>query len=145
MKLSELKEATKSIDLQAIGVILGGVSRKPGTVCCYQEDDNWVMRIIDDDGNVSDRRGMEEHILRKMYAVIRGRSKPSEDKRAVTGQGNMEGLLRAFNDQIEYLYTTTHPLYGVCIVGAEKMPSGQTERFFYKIQEDGSVTRLENA
>lgn len=145
MKLSELKEATKSIDLQAIGVILGGVSRKPGTVCCYQEDDNWVMRIIDDDGNVSDRRGMEEHILRKMYAVIRGRSKPSEDKRAVTGQGNMEGLLRAFNDQIEYLYTTTHPLYGVCVVGVEKMPSGQTERFFYKIQEDGSVTKLENA
>ena len=60
MKLSELKEATKSIDLQAIGVILGRVSRKPGTVCCYQEDDSWVMRIIDDDGNVSDRRGMEE-------------------------------------------------------------------------------------
>ena len=145
MKLSELKEATKSIDLQAIGVILGGVSRNPGTVCCYQENDNWVMRIIDDDGNVSDRRGMEEHILRKMYAVIRGRSKPSEDKRAVTGQGSMEGLLRAFNDQIEYLYTTTHPLYGVCVVGTEKMPSGQTERFFYKIQEDGSVTRLENA
>lgn len=145
MKLSELKEATKSIDLQAIGVILGRVSRKPGTVCCYQEDDNWVMRIIDDDGNVTDRRGMEEHILRKMYAVIRGRSKPSEDKRAVTGQGNMEGLLRAFNDQIEYLYTTTHPLYGPCVVGSEKTPSGQNVVYFYKIQEDGTVRRMANA
>lgn len=145
MKLSELKEATKSIDLRAIGVILGRVSKKPGTVCCFQEDDNWVMRIIDDDGNVTDRRGMEEHILRKMYAVIRGRSKPSEDKRAVTGQGSMEGLLRAFNDQIEYLYTTTHPLYGVCVVGAETLPSGRKERFFYQIQEDGTVRRMESA
>ena len=144
MKLCELREATKNIDLQAIGVVLGSISLKPGTVCCFQEDDNWVMKIIDDDGNVSERRGMEEHILRKVYAVIRSRSKPSGVSPGTIGQESMEELLRAFNDQIEYLYTTTHALYGICVVGMETLPSGRTEKFFYQYQVDGTFRRIPN-
>ena len=71
MLFSELLEATKDIDLEAIHVSLGKKSNSIGTLSCYQDGNDWVMVEIDDRQREYEKRGEEKDIVRKMFGNIK--------------------------------------------------------------------------
>lgn len=71
MTYNELLEATKDIDLEAIGVSLGKPANRIETISCFKDGDEWVMLEVDDRQRVFEKRGKEEDIVRKVYGNIK--------------------------------------------------------------------------
>lgn len=71
MTFNELLEATKDIDLEAIGVSLGKPANRIETISCFKDGDEWVMLEVDDRQRVFEKRGKEEDIVRKVYGNIK--------------------------------------------------------------------------
>ena len=71
MTFNELLEATKDLDLEAIGVSLGKPANRIETISCFKDGDEWVMLEVDDRQRVFEKRGKEEDIVRKVYGNIK--------------------------------------------------------------------------
>lgn len=70
MTFNELLEATKDIDLEALGVSLGKAANRIETISCFMDGDEWVMQEVNDRQRVFEKRGKEEDIVRKVYRNI---------------------------------------------------------------------------
>lgn len=75
MTFNELINKTKDMDLEAMGVYLGKQASKIETLSCFQDGNEWVMQEVNDRQRVSEKRGSEEEIVRKVYGNIKIRSR----------------------------------------------------------------------
>ena len=71
MTFNELLEITKDIDLESIGVFLGKPAFKLESISCFRDGDEWVIQEVNDRQKVSEKRGTEEDIVRKVYGNIK--------------------------------------------------------------------------
>ena len=73
MTFKELVKKTKNINLEELGIYLGKESHKIETISCfYDENSNeYVIKEINDRQTVSEKRGSEEYIVKKMYSIIK--------------------------------------------------------------------------
>lgn len=71
MTFNELLEATKDLDLDALGVSLGKAANRIETISCFKDGDEWVMQEVNDRQRVFEKRGKEKDIVRKVYGNIK--------------------------------------------------------------------------
>ena len=72
MKYQELLEKTKDIDLEKMGIYLGENVSKTGSVSCWKENGEWIVRSITDRQEEDIFKGDEETIMFHMYEIIQG-------------------------------------------------------------------------
>lgn len=75
MTFKELIEITKDMDLASLGVSLGKPANRIETISCFQDGNQWVMLEVDDRQRVFEKRGEEEAIVRKVFGIIKLRSR----------------------------------------------------------------------
>lgn len=71
MTFIELVEATKDMDLEALGVSLGKPANRIESISCFKDGDQWVMLEVDDRQRSFEKRGSEEDIVRKVFGNIK--------------------------------------------------------------------------
>lgn len=71
MTFIELVEATKDMDLEALGVSLGKPANRIESISCFKDGDQWVILEVDDRQRSFEKRGSEEDIVRKVFGNIK--------------------------------------------------------------------------
>ena len=64
---------TKNINLEELGIYFGKESHKIETISYFYDKNNneWIFKEVNDRQIVSEKRGSEEDIVKKIYSIIK--------------------------------------------------------------------------
>lgn len=71
MTFIELVEATKDINLEALGVSLGKPANRVESISCFKDGDQWVILEVDDRQRTYEKIGTEKDIVRNVFGNIK--------------------------------------------------------------------------